>query len=87
MAPVRAAAVLVHARPDVEIRRHGVDGLSAMGLEDEHAAATFGRSSFEPVQALLGEIDIGEGHRTTGQEIDGDRRGPGSMLCDGHAAF
>src|SRR6266446_4864679 len=75
-----AAAVLVHARTDVEVRRNDVGGLTAMRAEDQRTPPAFLWPAFGPVDAFLADVEVGERDAAlAGEEVGRDRRGPGPV--------
>ncbi len=80
---VRAAAVLVHGRADVESLGNDVDRGSSTGLEaNEHRSAPLRRTPFEPPDDAVLEPRCGQADATPGHHLRGDRRRPGSIGCD-----
>jgi hypothetical protein len=53
-----SASILVYTRPDVEVRRHDVDGLAAERFVNQRGTPLLIGATLGPVDAVLADVDI-----------------------------
>ena len=80
-----AAAVLVHARANVEARRREIGALAARLAAHEDRAPALGRAALRPDQRVAGEGGRAEAQLAGQQDVRAQRRAP-RAVGGGHAA-
>ena len=73
---IRAPAVLVDPRSDVERRRGQVDRRPVAGTPDQDAPAGLGGSSLDPVDVVAVDPRLGQPDDVRDEIVDADRRDP-----------